>query len=112
MPRMRFTYTAASARKMRDFEMRMSANRKPNGIASGNAASTMATDIKKPPKMMGRLLTMSTGLKNRRKNVLEFHASTQGCSSRKALNWSNGVTLSISTAGMPSTSCSCPSASV
>ena len=27
---MRFTYTAASARKMRDFEMRMSANRKPN----------------------------------------------------------------------------------
>ena len=74
MPRMRFTYTPAMARRILDLEMRMRAKMKPNGIASGNATSTIASDIKKPVKMIGRLLTINTGLKNRRKNVLEFHA--------------------------------------
>ena len=39
----------------------MSANMNPNGIARGNATSTTASDIRKPVKMIGRLLTIRTG---------------------------------------------------
>ena len=40
---------------MRDLEMRMSDRAKPKGIASGNATSTIESDMRKPLKTIGRL---------------------------------------------------------
>ena len=60
----------------------MSASTKPNGIASGNATSTMASAIRKPWNTLGTLETRMGGLRNRRRNVLEFHCLTQSWFSR------------------------------
>ena len=62
--------------------MRMSESRNPKGIASGKATMTMASAIRKPEKMIGRLVTMSSGFRNKRRNRLAFHAWTKGCASR------------------------------
>ena len=97
---------------MRDLEMRMSDRAKPKGIASGNATSTIESDIRKPLKTIGRLWTKMTGFKNRRRNILEFHASTHGCSLRSARKLSNAVTPLISTEGILEIFLVEPSASV
>ena len=97
---------------MRDLEMRMSDSAKPKGIANGNATSTIESDIRKPLKTTGRLWTKMTGFKNRRRNILEFHASTHGCSLRSAKKLSKALTPLISTEGILETFLAEPSASV
>ena len=97
---------------MRDLEMRISDRAKPKGIASGNATSTIESDIRKPLKTIGRLWTKMTGFRNRRRNILEFHASTHGCSLRSARKLSNAVTPLISTGGILEIFLVEPSASV
>ena len=97
---------------MRDLEMRMSDKAKPKGIASGNATSTIESDIRKPLNTIGRLWTKMTGFKNRRRNILEFHASTHGCSLRSAKKLSKAVTPLISTEGILETFLVEPSVSV
>ena len=91
---------------MRDLEMRMSDKAKPKGIASGNATSTIESDMRKPLKTIGRLWTKMTGF------MLEFHASTHGCSLRSARKLSNAVTPLISTEGILEIFLVEPSASV
>ncbi len=68
-------------RSTRSFDMRMSDSSRPTGMASGNATATMPTAMRKPWNTTGKLVTMSDGLKNRRRNLLEFHAFTQSCCS-------------------------------
>lgn len=90
----------------------MSARIKPNGMASGNATSTMASAMRKPWNTEGMLETRMGGLRNRRRNVFSFHFWTHGCSlsqldaeSQKLVP----VTVMAGTSGM---SCAEPSASV
>ena len=87
-------------RRMRNFDMRMSDNARPTGMAHGNDMATMAMASRNPLNTMGMLLTMSDGLKNRRRNLLEFHACTHSCCSRLFASWSvaDTVTTSIGSA--------------
>ena len=55
MPRTMFTYVVAMPRHSGNFDRRMSASRRPSGIASGNATATMAIDMKKPERTTGKL---------------------------------------------------------
>ncbi len=73
--------------------MRMSDRARPTGMAHGNEMATMAMASRKPLNTTGMLLTMSDGLKNRRRNLLEFHAFTQSCSSRLFASWSVADTV-------------------
>ena len=89
----------------------MSESAKPRGIASGKATSTMASAMRKPLNTIGKLETMTGGLKKRRRNLLEFHAWTHSCCSRSATSASRGETEVTGMAGMPSMSLTSPSAS-
>ena len=82
MPRTTFTYSAPMPRKIFRPDMRMNEKMRPMGMANGNAMSTMASAMKKPCSTTGKLLTRIGGLKNKRRNLLEFHACTHGCCSR------------------------------
>ena len=58
------------------FAMHRNDQIRPSGMDSGKLMMTMPMDMSQPATRAGTEVTMSDGLKNRLRNLLEFHACT------------------------------------